>query len=311
MEREANYAAVGAFVLLVLTMAGLFVYWYSDSREHRDYKRHEIYFDGSVSGLTRGSTVRYLGVDVGRVIALRVDPRDATRVQVIVDIDSSAPISAQTVAELSLQGVTGLLYVDLLGHPGTQQLVPAVPSENFPVIRSVRSNFDVFLQSLPELVGKASIAVDRMSLLLSDRNLRSVTMMMENLNQSTHGLPDTMREVDALVRDLRATSHDVQAVAVGIRGVTDGAAPELKAAIGRVREVADNLASISLRLDKVIADNQADLRGFTRDSLPELDRLLRDSRSAAQEFQLLSRSLRANPSQLIYQPSRSGVEIPR
>ncbi len=30
MEREANYAAVGAFVVLVVIMAVLFVYWYSD-----------------------------------------------------------------------------------------------------------------------------------------------------------------------------------------------------------------------------------------------------------------------------------------
>ena len=95
MEREANYAAVGAFVVLVLVMGTLFVYWYSDSREHRDYTRYEIYFEGSVSGLERGSAVRYLGVDVGRVVDMRVDPRDAGRVQVIVDIDSSAPVSAQ------------------------------------------------------------------------------------------------------------------------------------------------------------------------------------------------------------------------
>ena len=32
--------------------------------------RYEIYFDGSVSGLARGSPVRYLGVDVGRVRSL-------------------------------------------------------------------------------------------------------------------------------------------------------------------------------------------------------------------------------------------------
>ena len=68
MEREANYAAVGAFVLLVIAMAGLFVYWYADGREHHQYTRYEVYFQGSVSGLTRGSTVRYLGVDIGRVI---------------------------------------------------------------------------------------------------------------------------------------------------------------------------------------------------------------------------------------------------
>ena len=93
MEREANYTAVGAFVLLIATMAGLFVYWYAGSGDARDYKRYEIYFEGSVSGLNRGSTVRYLGVDVGRVIAIRIDKRASDRVQIIADIDSTTPIS--------------------------------------------------------------------------------------------------------------------------------------------------------------------------------------------------------------------------
>src|SRR5665213_2522707 len=86
MEREARYAAVGAFVLLVIAMAALFVYWYADSRERRTYVRYEVYFDGTVSGLARGAPVRYLGVEVGRVVRMRIDPRNSSRVEVVVDM---------------------------------------------------------------------------------------------------------------------------------------------------------------------------------------------------------------------------------
>ena len=58
-------------------------------------------------------------------------------------------------------------------------------------------------------------------------------------------------------------------------------------------------------------DHREDLGLFLRDGLPEMERLLRDSRSAAQEFRELSRSLKADPSQLLYEPSYRGVEIPR
>ena len=105
---------------------------------------------------------------------MRVDPRDASRVQVIVDIDSSAPVSGKTVAELSLQGVTGLLYIDLISNTGNRRLTNAVPSEKYPVIRSARSNFDVLLSSLPELVGLANEVVERANLLLSDENIAAV-----------------------------------------------------------------------------------------------------------------------------------------
>ena len=311
MEREAKYAAVGAFVILVIAMAGLFVYWYADSRDARSYTRYEVYFDGSVSGLTVGSTVRYLGVDVGRVKTMRIDPRAATRVQVIVDIDSSAPVSKETVAELSLQGVTGLLYIDLLGRVGNKQLIPPVPSENYPVIRSVRSNFDAFLATLPDVVTSASEVARRITLLLSDENIRAVNELADNLRTSSRVLPGTMLEVNKLVRDLRAMSADLTEVAATLRTTAADSGPEITATLRRVHTVADNLASTTARLDRAIDENGADLRNFTRDGLPELERLLRESRDAASEVQGLARSLREDPSQLIYQPPRRGTEIPR
>src|SRR5262245_57048190 len=161
MEREANYTAVGAFVLLIVTMAGLFVYWYAGSNDARDYKRYEIYFEGSVSGLSRGSTVRYLGVEVGRVAVIRIDKRAADRVQVIADIDSQAPISKETLASLSLQGVTGLLYIDLLAEADSKRRMDPVPSEQYPVIDSIQFNFNLFLASLPGLVVLAAQVADR------------------------------------------------------------------------------------------------------------------------------------------------------
>ena len=55
MDREANYAAVGLFVLLVAALAVAFVLWYSDTGDRREYARYEVYFNGSVSGLAHFS----------------------------------------------------------------------------------------------------------------------------------------------------------------------------------------------------------------------------------------------------------------
>ena len=52
MDRNTNYVVVGAFVLLVIGMAVSFVYWYTDERDKRTYQHYEIYYDGTVSGLT-------------------------------------------------------------------------------------------------------------------------------------------------------------------------------------------------------------------------------------------------------------------
>ena len=304
MERDANYTAVGAFVLLIVTMAALFVYWYAGSGDARDYKRYEIYFEGSVSGLNRGSTVRYLGVEVGRVVAIRIDKRAADRVQVITDIDSNTPISETTLASLSLQGVTGLLYIDLLANADPKRKMEPVPSEQYPVIDSVRSNFDLFLSSLPDLVGRASMV-------LSDENIDSITRTLHSIERSAATLPDTIQEAREVVAELKGTLEQVPAAATGARQFMDSSGPDLATAADQVRAISENLARSTAQLDRLMSEHRDDLGGFLRDSLPEMERLLRDSRTAAQEFRELSRSLKSDPSQLLYEPSYKGVEIPK
>jgi phospholipid/cholesterol/gamma-HCH transport system substrate-binding protein len=310
MEREARYAAVGAFVLLVLAMAVLFVYWYAEGHEHRNYTRYEIYFDGSVSGLARGAPVRYLGVDVGRVWRMQIDPRNSSRVEVIADIDASAPVSPQTLAELSLQGVTGLLYIDLLVDGKGRQLSAAVPSIEYPVIRSARSNFDVFLASLPGLVSVVSDVAERVSRIFSDSNLAAFNAALDNVNRASSQLPATLRDIQSLTTDLRGVSAEIAGATRSVRTVTERGGPELLATLQRVHVVVDNLATTSANLDALVKDNRQDVRTFTRDGLPELEQLLRDARFAAVEFGDLSRSLRADPSRLIYQSKSGAVEIP-
>jgi phospholipid/cholesterol/gamma-HCH transport system substrate-binding protein len=311
MEREANYTAVGAFVLLIATMAGLFVYWYAGSADARDYVRYEIYFRGSVSGLNRASAVRYLGVDVGRVVGIRIDKRASDRVQIIADIDSHTPISRETLASLSMQGITGQLYIDLLASGDSKARMDSVPSEIYPVIDSVQSNFDRLLSSLPDLVGRATEVIDRASRVLSDQNIKALGVTMQNIEQTSATLPGAMRDAAVVVADLKATMGDVRAAAIGARQLIDTSGPDLATASERIRVISENLAKTTANLDKLMTEHREDLGLFLRDSLPEMERLLRDSRNAAVEFRELSRSLKADPSQLLYEPSYRGVEIPR
>ena len=313
VEREANYLAVGGFVLLVVVMGVLFVYWYSASSDHRFYVRYEIYFDGSVSGLTEGGPVRYLGVDVGRVLRIRIDPRAANRVQVVAEIDATTPISGRTLAQLSLQGVTGLLYIDLEQQrtdDSGRRILAAVPSERYQVIRSSHSDFDLFLSSLPNLTARLNELVDRSTRLLSDNNIAGVERVLANLDRAAVRLPRIAANADTLVDELRATVNDAHQVITELHAATKTASVDFLAAVQKLRATSDNLERASGNLDAFVAENRDQISAFVRGGLPQLELLLRDSRAAAQEIRDLSRSLRDNPSQLLYQPAANGVAIP-
>jgi ABC-type transporter Mla subunit MlaD len=97
----------------------------------------------------------------------------------------------------------------------------------------------------------------------------------------------------------------------GARTLVDTSGPNLAAASERLRTISENLATTTGNLDSLMSEHRQDVGLFLRDSLPEMERLLRDAREAAQEFRELSRSLKADPSQLLYEPAYKGVEIPR
>jgi phospholipid/cholesterol/gamma-HCH transport system substrate-binding protein len=311
MEREANYTAVGAFVILVTVMAGLFVYWYSEGRDRRSYVTYEMYFQGSVTGLSEGGSVRYLGVEVGKVRRIRLDQRSADRVQVIVEIDQAAPISEKTSAELSLLGITGLLYIDLRQNSGGREVMPPVASVNYPVINTVRSNFDTFLASLPEIAGSAAQLLERAQQVFSPENSAALADMVKNLHAASNGLPATMQRVDTLVASMTETSHEVRMLATSLRGTTENISPQIQQLAQRLNGTADNLEKASTGIHLFIAENRASVSGFAQDGLPQLQRTLEDARAAAESFQELSRSLKEDPSQMLYQSVKRGVKVPR
>jgi phospholipid/cholesterol/gamma-HCH transport system substrate-binding protein len=307
MDREANYVAVGAFVLLVLFLGAGFVFWYADTADGVATKRYEIYFDGSVSGLSEGSNVRYLGVVVGRVTRIGIDPRDARRVRVVADVGEDAPVTDDTVARLTLQGVTGLLFIDLQPRDPDAEPPPLVESLKFPVIPSAQSQFDVLVSALPDVVAKAGEALERINALLSDKNVAAVTASLANAEVASRELPQTVADARVMFHDLRDAANEMQTTMAALSELGGG---DFKAAATRLREVADTIAVTAARLDKLVAENQGNVDRFAGQGLAEFEQLMRETRQAVKGFDSLTESLERDPSRVIYRPQPSGVEIP-
>jgi phospholipid/cholesterol/gamma-HCH transport system substrate-binding protein len=311
MDRDTNYVVVGAFVLLVIAMAVSFVFWYTDQRDKRTYQRYEINFNGTVSGLTAGSPVRYLGVDVGKVANILLDPQQRRQVEVIAEIESTAPIDGRTLASLSLQGITGLLFIDLEQDPKATASGVLAQGHRYPIIRSTRSDFDVLLSSLPALAAHTIELVDHVNEVFSDENVSALHEMLNNARLASKGLPETVRDVKQLVADMRSASREVESAAADLRSVTDEVAPDIKVTLANVRHISESLTNTADHLERFVADNEPGLSKFTRQGLPQLEQLLRESRDAARDLRDLSRSLKENPSELLYESTYHGVEVPR
>jgi phospholipid/cholesterol/gamma-HCH transport system substrate-binding protein len=309
MDRNTNYVVVGAFVLLVIGMAVSFIYWYTDERDKRTYQHYEIYYDGTVSGLTAGSPVRYLGVDVGKVARIMLDPKNRKRVEVIADIEDSAPIDTRTVALLSLQGVTGLLFIDLEEDPKATGNGPLPMGERYPEIRSAPSGLDVLLRSLPDLAKHAIDLVAHMDQVFSEENVNNFRALLANTRVASEKAPELVRQIEELVANLKHTSDQVDIAAADFDRVTSDA--DLKTSLANIRRISESLSSAADRLNQFVTQNEPALSRFAGQGLPELERLLHESRAAVRDIRDLSRSLQQNPGELLYESNYHGVEVPR
>jgi phospholipid/cholesterol/gamma-HCH transport system substrate-binding protein len=115
METKANYVLIGAFTLAVIAGAFLFVLWFSGASKTAEHKTYKVVFTGSVSGLTRGSTVLFNGLNVGAVTSIDFLEKDPSKVAALIDVAGRTPVKTDTKARLESQGLTGVAAIALTG----------------------------------------------------------------------------------------------------------------------------------------------------------------------------------------------------
>ena len=311
MERDAKYATVALFAIACILAAVAFVWWYSGRGDRRDYQTYEIYFEGTVSGLSKGSPVRYLGVDVGRVTSLSIARQDPGRVKVVADIDATAPVSRSTQAKLGFLGLTGLLYIDLQQDVKQQATGRLPPGERFPVIPARKGSIEASAERLPEILGQASEIMARIERVLAEDNVRSISQSIAHLEQATSQLPATLGDARTLAADLRRISASTLELTSRATRVLESAQPDLNATLANARAASEKLAHTADGIDRLVNEHDGAFARSAGASVAELRQLVIDARGASNEIRELARELRERPSSLLLEQPDGGVEMPR
>ncbi len=322
METRASYILVGSFVLAFVAGAFAIVTWFAKTEFDRKPAEYHVYFTGSVTGLDIGSPVRYRGVAVGSVADIRIDPKNVERIRVTLEVATETPIKQDTFASLGLQGITGAAYVQLEG--GTQESAALVVREGdpLPVIAAKASGLERLLTKAPELFERAFDLVERMSVLLDDRNqkavaetLQNMQAVSENLVASSGSFDRIMTEAGGTVTSLRAASERIEALAgtmqerVGpLADSTRDTMGELKGAIAGIRDTARSFTEVAKSLDKMIAENREPLRDFSRRGLPELSQFIAETRLLVADLTRLTVQIERDPARFFFGDAQKGFE---
>jgi phospholipid/cholesterol/gamma-HCH transport system substrate-binding protein len=309
METRASHLLVGGFVLVVTAALALFALWLAGADRERDVVGYDIAFTGSVSGLQTGSQVRYRGVPVGRVTDIRIDPEDLEQILVTTEIRADTPIKADTVAALEMQGVTGVVNVQLTGGTREAPDLERRPGEPRPRIASRPSPLEQVFEFTPELLNNAVSVLDRALVLLSDENIEALGATAHSLEAITGAVAGQSDAIDGLLVDSAGAAGDIRRVASELEGLLgelrrtvvrieegfDGLNDGLDGSIPDIRLAASSMASAAQRLDALLAATGEPVGDFAGAGLYELSQMVAEARLLIASLTRISREFERDP----------------
>jgi phospholipid/cholesterol/gamma-HCH transport system substrate-binding protein len=309
METRAHYVAVGAFVLTMVTLAFVAVLWLARSQLTTQYAHYDIFFRGAVSGLRDGSLVEYSGVPVGKVSDVRIDPNNVEQIRVTLEIDSGTLIKEDARASVETNILSGVSYIQIVGGTKDAATLVAKDGERYPVIKPRRSRLASVVAQAPQLIEKASDALDRVNELLNDKNREAIATSLDNIRLFTKGLADRNQDIAELTQNAKkaaaALSDLIETVDKSYSG-PDGLGNRAATALADFDRLAKNLNDTGRQLQSTVQDVRPGLRTFSQQTLGDVGTLVGEARQLVSGLNRLTTQISRNPSQVLFGDRREG-----
>lgn len=330
MEPRVSYALVGLFVLVFSGAFIVLTLWLVGVQPTGESRTYALYLEESVAGVGSESPVKYLGVDVGKVTEISLDRENPGRVRLLLSVRTETPVSVDTVASLSTQGLTGLInYVELHGGGPDSAPLEVAPGEPYPVIPGVPSLTAriqeqglMLMEQLQGAGGDLSAILAGLRELVGEDNRRSVAESLSGLREMTgtanqDAIGATLAEANRAAERIAAAAATLEGLAARLDPAVEGATrfgerlPGLaeragqtlagvEAAVGEMRRVAEGLGGVVEQAGPGLVD-------LSRQGLPQIAPLLRELRALTERLNHLAGALESEPNLLLYgRPRRPG-----
>jgi phospholipid/cholesterol/gamma-HCH transport system substrate-binding protein len=313
---DRNFA-VGLFVSIAIASFVFFVIWLTGRTGQEEMKRYSLMFDKDISGLSVGGPVKYMGMNIGAVMEMRLEHKNGmpleqdngVRIRVDIEILESTPINQGTYASLALQGITGVAVVNLLSDPGSHAALEKRDGNTYPVIPVRIVGFSALMASAPEIMGKMNNLLTQAGIILGEENQASITGLLNNIEEITLSLAEERETIAKIPGNLNQTITEIQATVVQMQGILGELQPGLNSTIENASRSAENLASLTARMDALLLKHENDMSQFLEEGLGSVPDLMDEAQVALRDLEKLVQELQDDPSQLIYRQADNSVEI--
>lgn len=239
--------SVGLFMTAGLGLATLAIIWLGMTSFLRKGDLYVTYFDESVQGLNVDSPVKYRGVPVGRVQAIRIAP-DYHLIEVVILVDDEHSDDearfADSVAAISNVGITGAMFVEIdKRHPLDGPSPDLGFTPEYPVIASKPSDIRKLFREIHDIAAQIK-AIDFKG--ISDQARNAFASLDTAVAQARIG--DISADIRTLLASVNAAASPerLQSLARNVDGSMEAS-----------RRLMDKATEELTRMDAVLAQLQS------------------------------------------------------
>lgn len=288
MDTKINFFKIGLFVSSLFTLLVIFIFWLGKyGLEDKKYDDYSIFFSESVSGLNIGSSIKFMGFEVGTVKDIKINPFNSEEILIDIQIQKGTPIKEDNFAILGNLGITGLKYIELKGGSNNSKLL----GENQygkKVIKSKTSALTTFVDSTEDITKEITILLGQMKKVLNDENISNFSSLlskseksMANIEQFSAYLVKNEKKIDDLINSMKNFANTGNS------------------SFASVKTSADSFKELTTKIKEEFDKGTFDLKGMSSESFENLNSLLKNLENNLNITQDLINNINESPSDLL------------
>lgn len=308
MNNRVNYSLIGFLVLFALMAMMVFGYWLLKPSKEIEMKTYAIYFDESVSGLNLDAPVKYKGINVGKVTALNINPKNSEQVQVLISVLKATPIKSSTVAQLTSQGITGLSYINLSFRDDGNKPLTAQKGEEYPIIKTIPSLLIKIENTLGNMTLNLSDTLEKTRELLNNENQAQFSALLKNsavfVSKINQVLDDeTILNLRETIKNLNSVSKKIDEMMPQLEKLVDKSISweeSISASFASIKNSYVGIAATMNTVNSSIQRGDYNLKEISGDILPTMNNMLLDMQSLIIKIQETLQKHERSPSDIIF-----------
>ena len=308
MNNKVNYTFVGFLVIVGFSLIFSFSYWMMKPKDNDEMKNYHILFDESILGLNVDSAVKYRGIDVGKVVKIRINPKNIEQVEVLISILDTTPIKENTIAKLTSQGITGLSYINLnLGDNNAPDL-KAKAGEQYPVIKTSPSLMENIENSLGTVSNKFSKVLSKTEQLLNNENQQQISLILNRtasfLNKVEKTFDDkSLAHIHNILKNTDNVTNKVNTLLPKIDNLVDNSIVFEKELGEDIDSIAKSYLAVRGTMKEIeiaINNDEFNFKEMTKDTIPTLNNTLLQMESLMLKVEEVLQSYERSPSDILF-----------